>query len=194
MQDGNCDTLLYKIKQYKDMNTCRETFLDDIVAVWPLAVGVLTHSVPETVVSDIVDVTTMGDGQGNFSGLSDLRALLSTHYRFSESEDEGYTFLLQEAPTLKIVTERSVSGYQYTITMGMKTLYYGEEEKEAIRMMEWTGCDYVLERQDGSLCLLRYFAPAQKFTHEHSGDGANLTMAMRNVTGLQRIVEDESEE
>ena len=176
------------------MNTCRETFLDDIVAVWPLAVGVLTHGVPETVVSDIVDVTTIGDGQGNFSGLSDLRALLATHCRFSELEDADNTLLLQEAPSLKIETERSVSGYQYTVTMGMKTVYYGEEEKSAIRSMEWTGCDYVVERQDGSLCLLRYFAPAQKFTHESDGEGASMNMVMRNVTGLQRIVEDESEE
>lgn len=177
------------------METCRETFLDDIVAVWPLAVGVLTHAVPEMVVRDTVKVTDLGNSSGvAFADVDALRALLATKVRLAEQDEGGNTLLLEEAPTLKIATNRSVSGYYYAVTLGMKTVYYREEEKAVIRAMEWEGCDYVVERQDGELCLLRYFAPAQEFTHEMSGEGASLKMEMKNVTGLQRIVEgDESD-
>ena len=174
------------------METCRETFWDDIVAVWPLAVGVLTHSVPETVVRDTVNVTDIGNSSGTaFANMDALRDMLATKVRLAEQEEGENTLLLEEAPTLKIATNRSVSGYYYTATLSMKTLYYREEEKAVIRGMEWGKCDYVVERQDGELCLLRYFAPAQKFTHDMSGEGASLKMEMKNLTGLQRIIEED---
>lgn len=172
------------------METCRETFMDDIVAVWPLAVGVLDHSMPETVVKDVVTV-----GQIGYGSLSALKTVLATKDRLAEVEDGMNTCVLVEAPALKIVTDRTVSGYAYTMTLGVKTLYYREEEKRVVRKMEWYGNDYILERQDGILALVRYFSPAQKVVHEVNGDGANVTIVMKNLTGVQKIVEgDESDE
>ena len=171
------------------MESCKELFLDDIVAVYPLAVGVLTHLVPETVVKDVVSTSELG-----YDTMTSLRLLLASKVRLSDVEEGVNTCLLSEPPILKVTTERSVSGYYYTMTLEMKLLYDHETEKAIIRKLEWEGNDYVLERQDGSLSLLRYFAPAQRCTREKNDEGVNLTLTMRNVTGVQEIVPDESDE
>ena len=171
------------------MENCQELFLDDIVAVWPLTVGVLTHGVPETVVADTISVSDLG-----YNSLSALRSMLNAKVKLSEIEDGSLACMLSAAPTLKIVTDKGISGHSYTLTLAVSMLYYHETEKTVIRKMEWDGNDYIVETRDGSLCLMRYFAPAQRCTREKNDEGVNLTLTMRNVTGVQEIVPDESDE
>lgn len=171
------------------MENCNETFLDDIVAVYPLSVGVLNHAVPETVVKDTVSVNDLG-----YVSLSALQALLSAKVRLSDVEDGYNTCMLSESPSVKIATDRTASGYVYTMTLIVRTLYYREDEKRIIRKMEWEGNDYIIERRDGTYALVRYFSPAQKVVHEVNDEGANVTIVMKNLTGVQRIIDvDESD-
>lgn len=166
------------------MENCKETFLDDVVAVWPLAEGLLNHSLPETVVSDTISVGDIG-----FESLSGLRSMLAGVYCLAEDMTGKEGAVLSEPATIKITTDRGVSGYSYTVSLDVVTQYYHTLEKSILRSMEWTGHDYIVERMSGDLYLVRYFAPAQKVTHQTEGAGARVTSTTRNVSGVQLITE-----
>jgi len=166
------------------MENCKETFLDDVVAVWPLAVGLLQHTVPETVTSDTVSVSDIG-----FASLALLREMLGNQPCYAEDMTGREGVALDEAPSVKVNTALSVSGYAYAVSLGLTTKYYHEEEKSLIRAMEWSGHDYIVERMSGDLYLVRYFAPAQRVTHQTEGAGAIISSLTRNTSGMQRIIE-----
>ena len=174
-------------------NKCRELFLDDIVKVFPIEAGVLTCSVPETVVKDTLAVSELGhsDGtSGSFANLAALTSWLSSRERLSDADESLLCYLLTEAPTVRVQEEQGISGVRYEITLSMNTMYFHSEEKSLFHRLEWNGHDFILEMQDGSYRLLRFFSPAQKFTHEYAGYGAKLTITMKNLTGIQEIVEN----
>ena len=172
---------------------CTELFLDDIVKIYPLAKGDLLHSMPAVLQTNTVLVTDLARIVNNsatpFASLSELNTWLSGKQYFSEAPDDALGIQLREAATLRISTDRNVSGYQHTITINLPTKYYHEEERLLIHKLERIGHDFILVRQDGSLILLRYFSPAQKITHEADNAQAQISVSMKNLTGMQDITE-----
>jgi len=179
-------------------NTCKELFLDDITRIYPLRAGILIHAQPETLRTTHVDVTQLSRTEGGattaFGSLQQLSEWLAGHEHFTEEPETLMGLELSDAATLRIATESAAGGYRYTLTLTLPTTYYHEEERVFIRQLERLGHDYILERRDGTLALLRYFSPAQKVTHNADGGSATITVSMKNVTGMQDIVADESDE
>lgn len=175
------------------MNRCVEKFIDDIIRIYPVQSGVIQHVLPEVAQVDRVSYTQMG-----FANYEALAAWLTAKYRFTEDEDDGgdHCLLLEEPASLKVQRTRSIIGYEYTLTLSLRTLYFDDAERLVVKQMERMGHDFIIERMNGVFFLLRYFAPAQKVEHEvveeDGRHGSVVTVTMKNVSGVQSITSSSS--
>ena len=175
------------------MERCDEQFYEDIVRLYPLAGGTMKHLLPETVRKDVVLLSEIQQGDGTtFADMDAFRAWLGTKARFTEWEtDEVLPLVLDQPVQIKSERDSDINGFTYALTITLELKEYGLAEKSIVRQIERIGHDFVAEHEDGTLSLLRLFAPAQKITCDHSvgGDkyGATVVVKMRNLNGMQVI-------
>ncbi|MBR1377983.1 MAG: hypothetical protein IJ557_02510 [Bacteroidaceae bacterium] len=173
------------------MNICNEKFLADVVRVYPLSAGQIDFALPETVRNNTVTLADLG-----FANLAALEQFLVGKTRFTtvDADNETMPMPLDESPDIKVDTVVERMGHVYDISIGLRTLQFTSAEKAVVKQMERSGHDYILERIDGSYSLVRNFTPAQLVTHteiEREGEHyADISIKMRNVTGIQDIEED----
>ena len=178
------------------MGNCKELLFDDIVRVYPLSKGTLKHLVPDTVRKDVVLINEIQQGDGTaFASLDALHTWLGTKARFTQWEtDEVLPLVLDQPAQVRLSREYDINGYTYAITVTLELKKYESTEKAIVRQIERTGHDLIVEREDGTLELLRLFDPAQKITSEQSErdgqHGATVTIKMKNVNGMQEITQN----
>lgn len=180
------------------MENCKELLFDDIVRIYPLLKGTLKHLVPETARKDVVFISEIQQGNGTaFASIEALRIWLGTKARFTQWEtDEVLPIVLEQPAQVRLSREYDINGYTYSITITLELKKYEPVQKAIVRQMECIGHDFIAERADGTLSLLRLFDPAQKITSEQTErdgqHGATVTVKMKNVNGMQAIEEESS--
>jgi len=180
------------------MKRCEEFFYENIVRLYPLIKGTMKHLVPETVRKDEVVLSEIRQGDGTaFADMDALRTWLGAKARFTEWEtDETLPLVLEQPVQIKVQRNADINGYTHALTIALELKEYGATEKAMVRQIERTGHDFVAEHEDGRLSLLRLFEPAQKIEVSSAvgGDsyGATLTVKMKNVNGIQEIVDRSS--
>ena len=175
------------------MERCKELFLEDIIRVYPLADGQLQHQLPPAARTDVVAYSQLGSYTEET-----FKAFIAgkPHFTVTDGIGENYAIPVNGNIQLRDTTEKTRGGYQHTVTCSLTTVYQDESERALVRQMEEQSHDLIVERQDGTLYLVRCWTPAQLVNHEISEEenshGIQVRIEMKNVTGLQKLVESSS--
>lgn len=168
------------------MIQCKESFFD-IVAVWPLAAGSISYTVPFNVRSRTITPAELG--------ATDMETFLKDekHYSVGENYDESDVVEIEERKcSVKSTTKYTSAGRAFDVSL---VLIISEKSTLSVQMMdeiEASAHDFIIQCVDGELLLVRSADNAYKCVAEEEvaeGYQQKLTLTLENYNGIQRITE-----
>lgn len=165
---------------------CTE-YRNDIVTVYPIPMGELSHLIPFNVRKPATTVAELG--------IDNLSKFLANRKCFSiigneTLEEAGQLFRIEEKCTLKATPQKSIIGYTYTVNMQLKTEYSTPLLKEYLYSLVPTEHDFIVQTADGNYHFIRCPENAYKCSPEDNISESyqtTITFELKNINGLQPL-------